>query len=72
MFLNPLHLPIAVVRGSGKEACEVGNRVGVDNPATRTPEQLRRIRRQEVGLQSSCLVRLPQGGHVTKPGHMKC
>lgn len=29
-------------------------------------------RRQEVGLESSCLVRLPQGGHFTAPRHMKC
>lgn len=29
-------------------------------------------RRQEVGLESSCLVRFPQGGHFTAPGHMKC
>lgn len=29
-------------------------------------------RRREVGLESSCLVRLPQGGHFTEPRHMKC
>ena len=45
MFLNPPHLAIAVARGSGKEACEVGNRIGKDNPAARTPEQRLRIRR---------------------------
>lgn len=50
MFLNPPHLAIAVARGSGKEACEVGNRVGTDNPATRTSAQRLRIRRlQEAG-----------------------
>lgn len=29
-------------------------------------------RRQAVGLESSCLVRLPRGGHFTAPRHMKC
>ncbi len=45
MFLNLTHLAIAVVWGSGKEACEVGNKVGTDNPTTPTPEQCERIRR---------------------------
>lgn len=50
MFLNCPHLAIAVARGSGKEACEVGNRVGIDNPASRTLAQRLRIRRlQEAG-----------------------
>lgn len=70
---QPPHLAIAVASGSGEEACEVGNGVGIDNPATRTPAQRLRIRRQrEAGLESSCLVRLPQGGHFTAPGRMKC
>lgn len=50
MFLKPPHLAIAVARGSGKEACEVGSGVGIDNPATKTPAQRLRIRRlQEAG-----------------------
>lgn len=47
----------------------MGNGVGIDNPATRTPAQRFYVsgggRRQEVGLESSCLVRLPRGGHST-------
>lgn len=45
MFLNPTHLAIAAAQGSGKEACEVGNKVGIDNPATTTLAQCLRIRR---------------------------
>ncbi|KAF3696150.1 hypothetical protein EXN66_Car011826 [Channa argus] len=61
MFFSPQHLAIAIAWGGGsrKEACEVGNRVEKDNPATGTPAQHLRIRRQEVGLQSSRVVRLP-------------
>lgn len=50
MFLSPPHIAITAARGSGKETYEVGNRVGIDNPATRTPAQRLRIRRlQETG-----------------------
>lgn len=50
MFLNPQHLAIGIAWGSGKEAFEVGNRVGKDNPATSTSAQRLRIRRlQEAG-----------------------
>lgn len=69
MFLNPPHLAIAVAWGSGKEACEVGNKVEIDNPATRTPAQRLRIRRlQEArgrpGEFMSCQVASLEGGVV--------
>jgi len=37
MFLKPPHLAINVAWGSGREACEVGNGIGKDNPATSDP-----------------------------------
>lgn len=50
MVLNQQHLVITEARGSGKEACEVGNGVRIDNPDTGTSAQYPRIRRpQEAG-----------------------
>lgn len=72
MFLSPPHLAIAAARGSGKEACEVGNRVGTDNPTTSTSAQQIRIRRlQEAGGGSgefmSCQVASGRWFHCTRP-----
>lgn len=59
MFLKP---PTLAITG---EACEVGNGVRADNPATGTPAQHLRIIGGGAGAQEVGVVRLPRGGHFT-------
>lgn len=61
MFLKPKHLAIAVARGSGKEACEVGNRVGIDNPATMIPAQRPTYQEAAGGRRWACGVHVLSG-----------
>lgn len=71
MFLSPQHLAITVAQGSGKEACEVGNGVGIDNPAAGIPAQRLRIRRLQeagggLGEFMSCQVASGRSFHCSK------